>query len=212
MSGDYSNAARVVNWGTSIQTQDEEIILPGGSVSTAIYQRVPDSNDWAFNGDFCIEIFGAKFASDTAHYGLISHYQATGNQRSWSFNWDGSGSPDNFHLYLTTDGTATGSNYQEVISSAWTPTPDQPYNICAERASNTLRFYVDGSMLSSHALTIGAALFNSSQQLEIGLGFQKTSNPWAGRYKALRITRAARYANNGGYVVPTLPLPTHGSS
>lgn len=205
MSGDYSSANRVLSWlNGTITTQGEEVILPG---HTSNIITAPDSNDWAFAGDFCIELFGCKFTDNTSVHGLMSHYNGGGgiNQRSWAVMFDGANVPKRLRVLLSTDGTTAPDD----VTASWTPTVGTAYDICVERTGTTLRIYVDGVMIGSGTVS-GSALFNSTQALEIGLGFQKTSNPWSGRYKAIRVTKAARYSTNSSYVVPSLPLPAQG--
>lgn len=205
MSGDYSASNRIVTWRNTIRTQGEEIVFPGanGEVLT-----VPDSDDWAFAGEFCIELFGVKFDNNTAVHGLISSYNASGDQRSWALDFDGTVSPKQLRGRLSTDGTATGGAFTSLVGT-FNPTVGVAYDLCMERdASNVLRLYVDGIMIAS--TTFAGALFNSNQLLDIGQGSVQTASALAGRLKAVRITRAARYASDSGYAVPTLPLPTRG--
>jgi hypothetical protein len=206
MSGDYSASNRVVTWRNTILTQGEEIEFPGTNNEVL---TVPDSDDWAFTGEFCIELFGVKFDNNTAIHGLISSYNASGNQRSWALDFDGTASPNKqLRGRLSTDGTATGDAFVELVGT-FNPTAGVAYDLCMERdASNVFRLYVDGVMIAS--TTFAGALFNSNQLLDIGQGSVQTASALNGRLKAVRITRAARYASDSGYVVPALPLPTQG--
>lgn len=202
MSGDYSSANRVISYlSGTVTSQGEEIILPG---STTNHLTIPDSNDWAFAGDFCIELFGGKVTDNTLRHGLISHYNASGNQRSWGLDYRGDLSPKRFSCQLSGDGTAFTT-----IEGNADLTNNTSYDVCLERSGSTVRIYLDGSMIGSGSHSGG--LFNSNQLLDIGMGLAQTATPWIGRFKAVRITKAARYASDGGYSVPTLPLPTQGS-
>lgn len=202
MSGDYSNSQHVANW--SVSTQDEEIIFSG---ATASIIAVADHADWHFgSGDWTIELFGLKFDANTVGYGLLSAYNASGNQRAFACQYQGDESPKVFRLILSPDGSAAVN----IRSSEFVVTPGQAYDVCFERSGNTIRIYVDGTMI--HSETYSDAVKDSTQPLEIGRGFQKTSNTLAGRMKAIRITKGvARYASDGGYTVPSLPLPTQGA-
>jgi len=200
MSGDYSASNRVLSWiASTVTTQGEEIILPGSTTNNI---TAPDSNDWAFSGDFCIELFGMQITNNTLRHGLISHYNASGDQRSWGFDYRGDQSPKRFSAQFSTNGTAVAGTVEGNIDL----TNNTSYDVCIERAGTTVRIYVNGTMVGSG--TISGALFNSNQLLDIGMGIAQTATPWIGRFKAIRITRTSRYASDSGYVVPSLPLPT----
>lgn len=200
MSGDYSSFNRVVTYRSALTSQGEEYILVGNSTSPL---SVPDSNDWNFTGPFCLEIFGVKFNAQTGINGLFGHYSTTSNQRSLALDYEGT-TTDTLRAILSLDGGA--SVWQ--LAADFLPTVDQPYDICLERdGSNVVRMYIDGVMVASD--TLSGTLFNSNQAFFVGQS-STTSNVLNGRFKAARVTRAARYASDGGYTVPTLPLPVHG--
>jgi hypothetical protein len=202
MSGDYSTSNRVLSWlASTVTTQGEEIILPGSTTNNI---TVPDSGDWAFAGDFCIELFGLKITDNTLRHGIISQYNASGDQRSWGLDYRGDLSPKRFSSNFSTNGIAVAGTVEGNVDL----TNNTPYDVCLERDGTTVRIYVDGAMVGSG--TISGALFNSNQLLDIGMGIAQTATPWIGRFKAIRITRVSRYASDSGYVVPTLPLPTQG--
>lgn len=203
MSGDYSSANRILSWiASTITTQGEEVILPGSLTNNI---TVPDSDDWSFSGDFCIELFGLKVTNNAIRHGIISHYNASGNQRSWGLDYRGDLSPKRFSAQFSADGQAGTITTTEANIDL---TNNQAYDVCLERAGTTVRLYVNGAVVGT-GVTPGA-LFNSNQLLDIGVGIAQTSDPWIGRFKAIRITRVARYDSGSGYVVPALPLPTQG--
>lgn len=203
MAGDLSNSAHTLTWNGSVQTSGEEIILDGSSA----YLSSPDHANWQLDGDFTIEIFGAKFADDTVVQDFCSHYEQPGesNQRGWLFSFAGQESPKRLRFTLSTDGTSGTTTF---IDANWSPTLNQAYDVCVERSGTTLRFYVDGTFLSSD--TLSGTSFDSLADFRIGArGGASPSAFWNGRLKALRVTKGtARYATDTSYTVPTLPLPT----
>lgn len=199
MSGDLSNSAHVTTWLNSPTTQGEEILFASAS-SNAL--TIPDHANWTFTGDFTVELFGVKFADNTALRGLIAHYNATGNQRSWNFIYDGAAATDVLQVTLSGNGSTT-----TVITANFTPTVNQAYNLCFERSGSTVRIYVDGTMIGSG--TFAGSVFESTADMRVGASASASASLHNGRMKAVRITKGvARYATNGSYTVPTLPLPT----
>ena len=164
---------------------------------------LPDSAGFTPADDFTIEIFGVEFAG-LASSCLISHWNAFNpfaNQRSWLIQYTGTA----LQFAASINGQSTTVT---VISYAWTPTPNQPYDIAVDRGGNTVRLYVDGAMVASG--TISGALHNCSDVLVVGA--QRAGNAiqsiFPGLARALRLTNGtARYATDTSYVVPGLPLP-----
>lgn len=199
MSGDYGPGNRIIDWRNTVQTQGEEIIFPG---VTSAYISAPDSNDWNFD-DFTIELFGVKVDSATILHAFCGHYLSGSNQRSFAFAWNGAASPKQFELLFST----TGGSGPTQLDYDFDLTAGVAYDICFERSGSDVRVYVDGTMVIG-AQTFAGTLFNSTQLLTFGQ--YNSSQDWLGRVKAIRVTRIARYASDGGYIVPTLPLPTQG--
>jgi hypothetical protein len=159
------------------------------------------SSHFAFAGDFTLEIFDAIFAS-LASGVLLANWNASlpfSNQRSWLINYSGT----ELQFFGSTNGSGSTA-----ISYTWSPTLATPYQIAIDRSGSTVRIYVDGTMVASGtiagALHASTTTFLTIGQNSSGSGF---TTPWGGSAKALRITGAARYATNGSYTVPSLPLP-----
>lgn len=204
MSGDYSTSNHTVSIeGTTanfVQMQGEEYVFPGNA---AAILAIADSANWTFDSDFTVEIFGLKMtAATTTRYGILGHYNATGNLRSWAIDYRSDLSPKRFSTQISNDGTAFTT-----IEGNYDAADNVAYDLCLERSGSAVRLYLDGAMIGSG--THAGSLFNSTTTMKIGLGLALSSNPLAGRIKAVRITKGvARYANDAGYTVPTLPLPT----
>lgn len=201
MPGDYSNSNHTAEWFDDPATQGSEIILE----ETLIVLQ--DSDDWLFDGDFTVECFGVKFSTVSSERPIITQWQPAAGGRSWRIDWN-QGTPNLLRAFISSDGSAS-----TMLSEEFTPTVDQAYDFAIDRSGSTFRLYRDGSMVdsASHA----GSLHNSPARLIIG----GQENPAGsidsiridGRIKAVRITKGtARYADDGGYTVPDLPLPTEG--
>jgi hypothetical protein len=207
-TSDISPVARTLTFGSSVSFAGNEIVLPGSTNSSGSgVITAPDAADLTFAGDFTIEIFGAKIATPTAQNELVSQWRTATASRSWQVAYQGNLTPDTIGIYLSSDGTTNQFN-----EGTFTPVANAAHDLCFERSGNTVRVYVDGSMLASE--TYSSTLKNSPARLIIG-GIEASTGVvdpagggWNGRFKELRITKAARYANDSGYTVPSLPLPT----
>lgn len=162
-----------------------------------------DSADWNLPGDFTIEVFGVKFDSVGADTPIVAH--SSPSDKSWNFYF--SSSTPGLQFLISTDGT----NWALLTVISWSPTAGTAYDLCVERSGSTIRFYVDGSMIGS--LTSSLVPHDAAQQVTVGYtndnsGVLNTASYFGGSMKALRITKVARYASDGGYTVPSLPLPT----
>ena len=173
---------------------------PAAKVARYIY--FPDSADFTPAGDLTIELFGVKFPTLAAAV-LINHYNAyspLSNQRSWLLQYAGA------QLQFACSADGSGLTF---IGYAWTPTLNQPYDLAVDRSGGTVRIYVDGTRVTSGVKN--GSLFNSSDGLVIGAGRHGDgfANPFGGSALAVRLTNGvARYATDGSYLVPSLPLPT----
>jgi hypothetical protein len=160
------------------------------------------ASHFAFAGDFTLEVFKAKWADTSAAYTLLSNYNSSNpfaNQRSWDITHTGSV----LQAILSTNGSTN-----TVIQHTWTPTVGVEYDIAVDRSGSTVRLYIDGTMVASG--TVAGGLWASTTPY-LSLGQRSNGSGvvqvWTGQAKAVRITDAARYATNGSYTVPSLPLP-----
>lgn len=160
---------------------------------------IPDAADFTPSGDFTLELFKLKFASNATAV-LYSHYNATGNQRSLLVQFVTASS---LQIVMSSDGS-TGTT--TTITYTWSPTNGVEYDVAFDRSGSAVRIYVDGTMVQSG--TKAGALHNTTANLVIGAD-NALGNVFGGSCKAVRFTNGvARYATNGSYTVPTLPLPT----
>lgn len=203
-TADVSPVARTLTWGASVTETGDKLNLPGTSVGVI---TAPDAADLTLAGDFTIEIFGAEFDTPTALHKMISKWRAAAGQRGWQVAYQGDLTPDQLGIYLSTDGTANQFN-----EASWTPAAATPYNLCFERSSNDVRVYVNGTMLSKETYSAGAVRDNAARMIigttEDAAGAISTTGMWDGRFKEIRVTANDRYANDAGYSVPSIPLPT----
>jgi hypothetical protein len=189
------------NGNAQIQSNKLELDGSGDYVSSA------DSTVWQITSlPYTIELFGVEFDTNTSTMTLIAQWTGTSHSnQSFRFDYRGDLTPDILRILgYTTAGTPV---FFFDDSSAWTPTVGTAYDICIERSGTTLRFYINGTMLSS--TTQSEAFRDASAQLLIGASKDTGSASLFldGRMKAVRFTNGkALYANDGGYTVPSLPL------
>jgi hypothetical protein len=156
----------------------------------------PDSADWCFGtGQFTVEFWiYLSTAPGTTNRGMISQWQ-TGSV-GWYF---GQGNSGQLIFLWSTTGADT-----PLIGAAWTKTTGVWTHIAADRdASNVLRIYQDGVVLTSSTVT--ANFFDSTKPLEIGNN-NTVASLLPGFMDEIRITKGvARYA--GAFTPPTLEFP-----
>lgn len=191
--------ALTANGNAQIQSNKLELDGTGDFVSAA------DSDHWGLGAQsYTIELFDIEFDANNVIMSLISHWTgAAATNQAWRFDYRGDLSPD----ILRPLGITSGGSFFFDDSSAWTPTVATPYDLCFERDGTTLRFYVDGTMLSS--TTQSETFRNPSALMTIGCNLQNGTGMdfLNGRMAAVRTTLGkALYATNTSYTVPSLPL------
>lgn len=168
------------------------------SGSSPYAQVETPSNDFAFASDFTVELFGLEFISIEDPGTFISF---GGGSPQWG--WYILLNSGNLEFAYSMNGSSINA-----INAAWSPSLATKYDICVDRSGTTTRMYLDGSVHASG--TISGAFHASTSPLLIGR--LTTGSTFADGHihlDAVRITDGvARYANSGGYTVPTLPLPT----
>lgn len=166
-----------------------------------------DSGDWTPGTaePFTIEAW-ARFASfPTAETGcaIVSHFNSTGNQRSWSFDLINTTSPQLLRFLYSLN----GSTSTQVLGD-WIPSANTWYHLAVTRqADGTIMLFADGVVLTTNAGTT-AALHDSSDLLRIGLINTTTPNRYwmDGWIDELRITKGvARYT--GSFTPPVAAFP-----
>lgn len=187
-----------------------EAVFPG---STADMLTTPDSNDWNFGNEFCIELFGVRIPSlPGATAALLSHWNAFtpfANNRSWALWLDADGQ---LRFALSTNGQSGGIGVWTSGSTITAGTYDLRFERWNDAGTLRGNFYVNGSRLGSQQVMAGT-VFNATGSLAIGTDNPNATtasnrNPFTGGMKVVRLTNAARNPGAASYQVPTLPLPT----
>lgn len=156
----------------------------------------PNSADFEFgSGNFTVEMWiypsllsGVRFlASVWINAGNLSWVLYTnGSQLAWN---------------TSEDGTANNSDMSggTLSSSVWS-------HVAVDYDGSKYRLYVNGSMVGSFSTP--RTLFNSPDTLGIGGASSNSGAAFFGYIDELRITKGvARYANDGGFSVPTVAFP-----
>jgi hypothetical protein len=205
---DLSNSGHALTFVNQAQIDTAQSLFGGSSLLLDGNQdrvTAPDSADWGFAaGDWTLEQFFRpnSFAAETDQV-LLSHYSATGNQRSWIWRI----SATVMEFVYSVDGTATVT-----ISGAFTFSTGTWYYGAAKRSGTSLILYAAAAAdPTTTVVQTGAvaadSLFNSTTTLRIGSvssgGIE--DQEFAGWMNQTRITKGvARNVSN----VPTAPFPT----
>lgn len=191
----------------SVQIVDGEAVFSGGNND---FITSPDSDDWTFGDEFCIELFGVRM--DTPRSGsqcMISHYNSftpMSSHRSWFVAIESDGS---LRLVLSHN----GSGVSQYLSTPMPLTGEFDIRIERWNDAGILRgaFYANGLRLGDPQ-TMPINLYNTTGLFAIGSNNPNSSvggrEVFHGGMKAVRLTRAARNPGASSYTVPTLPLPT----
>lgn len=201
-----SNVANAPNCGTKDLSSYSRIVSNSGSAvfssavakfgsyslavlgSSAATLTAPDSNDWAFAGQFTIRCH-VYFTSSVTTAAMVAQWG--GSQLSWWLGYN-SGSINFWWSLNGTSGVFT-------LTASWTPSLNTQYQIAVDRdASSVIRLYVDGVVKAS--ATMSSTLFNSSLPLAIGFD-GGAGDPFPGYIDAVEVSDTARYA--GAFTPPT---------
>lgn len=163
-----------------------------------------DSAQFAFgSGAFTIECWAYFDTSPTVgrHY-LVDQFNEFDNQRSWALLVNAG----NLQLMLSTDGTAEASK----ASGAWSPTLHTWYHVAGDFDGTTYRTYVDGVLKASStgAVTLNnaSAVVHFARRRAIG-GGSTEYGVFRGYIDEVRVSKAAAYASDTGFVPPTAAFP-----
>lgn len=147
--------------------------------------------------DFCVEAWIRFNGAPAGQQAIASHYNATGAQRAWGFYWVS----NTLNLLTNNTGGTTPGNVT-TTSSTWTPSGNTWYHVAVTRESNTVRFFVDGALISSHTLTSG--IFNTNADFIIGrFAGGSDFNGWIDDFRFT--VGNARYT--AAFTAPTGPFP-----
>lgn len=175
------------------------------------YCTAADHADWSLGtSPFTIEGFIRLAGLNTGERGacLASHYNNSGNQRSWGLYYDNNGGPHQLSFIRSANGSAATT-----LSGSWpgaAPALATWYHVAVDRdALNILRIYVDGVVVASE--DIGSFAFHDSTdglsigRLNTSSGYRRFLSGWL---DALRLTKGvARYG--GAFNPPQGPYSAY---
>lgn len=164
---------------------------------TGDWLAVPDSNHWAFTGDFTIESWVYPTSLGTERIIISQWFGGTTANTAFTIDFQ---STNKVRAIFSSGGTMS------TINSSSTFTANNWYHIAAVRSGSIITLYVNG--ISEGTVTQAGAINNIAQSLFIGaLNNQGTiASPFVGYIDDLRITKGvARYTAN--FTPPTAALP-----
>lgn len=154
------------------------------------FVQVPDNAGFAYgNGDFTMECWWMPIVGG-------NHY-IMGQGSAGGFVWNG--------LMVESGLLQFGNRDFSNPQTAFSPTANQWYLLCVERASTVIRLYIDGVM--GVKATVGTtALTDATDPFRVGEFFPGFGTN--ARIDEVRVTKGvARYNSDGGYAVPTAAYP-----
>ena len=145
---------------------------------------IPDSDRWAFKGDFSIETW-VNFSSFCAQWwtcAIVAQDEGGGSTNKWIFTYDNGGKTMIFHINSTSGGGPA------LTSNSFTPQTGIWYHITVTRSGNNYTFYINGNQWGTTTNTY--TIPNANTTLKIGLG--EGSPPFNGLIDEVRISNIAR--------------------
>jgi hypothetical protein len=162
---DSSPSPKTVTATGSAQVSTAQSRFGGGSAAldgTGDYLSVADHADWHFGaGPFTVECWARFTVASDADFCLIGQWGDTGSaaDSSWVL-WCAGGS-------LNFKSVTAGTGVYVDVQNAFAPATGQWYHIAADRdASNVLRIYVDGAVVSSG--TNASTFADATSPLRVG--------------------------------------------
>jgi len=152
----------------------------------------PDSADWDFGtGDFTIEVFARR--PNTTAKPIICIGDAYTNGSGLQLQWDTS------ELDIERAGGFISSSAVTMDANTW-------HHLAISRASGTVYFGVNGTIVSSSTLSHSFSP-STGNNAKFAFGDNRLDNVLTGYMDQMRITKGVgRYT--GTYTVPTEPFPT----
>lgn len=168
------------------------------SSSSASRGTVAHSADFIFDGAFTIELWQYCNGTGGVRAGVLSKYETTGDEKSWSIELDSS---SHYKVLLSTDGSTDDYSFTTTGTygdSTWR-------HICLERDdADTVRFYIDGVVMDS--VTLSGSLYNNASTAMEVCGVDGGNANAGDRVDEIRITKGyARYG--GAFTPPTEAFP-----
>ncbi|RLP22273.1 hypothetical protein D8676_25385 [Mesorhizobium sp. YM1C-6-2] len=174
----------------------------GGSLlldGTGDYVALPDSDDWNVgSAAFTIETW-VRFNSLATANAILSQSGGTSGSRGFILDLSSSG-------VLKFGWRSTVPSNPELPSSSGVMTTGQWYHVAVDRSGNTLRLYVNGTMVAKDT---GWTTTQANIAETFRFGAQGAAgNALNGWLDEVRITKGvARYASDAGYTVPAAAFP-----
>jgi hypothetical protein len=181
---DVSSFARAATRAGNVKIDSAQFVFGGTSAffdGTGDAVTYPDSNDWAFSGDFTLEARIRPTTSLAAVRTIMN--QGTGSNR-WQFRLETTGAMTYFEIV----GGVTTVNF---ASAGGLFTIDTWYHVAVTRQGNVFRMYRNGVQIATATVTV--ALTNFASVLAIGCQSDVTSEPFLGWIDEARISKIARY-------------------
>jgi hypothetical protein len=168
------------------------------------YVSTPDSSAFDLAAvDWTIEswVYLNSLPSSTARYTILGQWNSGTNQLSYIAQvYNNSGTMQLEFVYTANGSTATSVqvNATAVVANSW-------IHIAFVRDGSRLKFFVNGSEVTTSSNTISATIYNSSGNIEIGRNSSAATNYINGYLSNLRLVKGtAVYTSN--FTPSTTPL------
>jgi hypothetical protein len=168
------------------------------------YVSTPDSSAFDLAAvDWTIEswVYLNSLPSSTLRYTILGQWNSGANQLSYITQlYNNSGTMQLEFVYTANGSTATSVqvNATAVVANSW-------IHIAFVRDGSRLKFFVNGSEVTTSSNTISATIYNSSGNIEIGRNASATTNYINGYLSNLRLVKGtAVYTSN--FTPSTTPL------
>jgi hypothetical protein len=167
------------------------------------YIAVSDNAAFEFgSGDYTLECMARHTVNNAVHH-FVSHWETTGNVRSWAWRYRGDAATDIDDVARSSNGSSSAAT---VSGGAFTPVVDTWYHRAACRNGANTRIFADGVQKGSTDTT-NVNFFDGTAPLMIGAIGGGGATQFMGGYLAeVRITKGvARYT--AGFTPPSAAFP-----
>ena len=155
-------------------------------VSASIYTG--DSDDLEFGSGAFTEEAWIRFNATTGEQGIFSKFDGALRGHVIRYSASNGGIRAVF-------GSASGA--YDAINASWSPSTGAWYHFAVSRSGNTVRIFVDGSVIGTLTLANAAAIGGNSEFFVLGFAQTVTDSEFNGWMDDVRITKGvARYTAN----------------
>lgn len=182
-SSSYARTVTRTGSSASITTSVFKFVASGAFSGDAL--TTPDSNDWAFSGDFTID-FWVRLTSTGTEYELIGHGTAS-PQTGYVMAISATG-----ELFFRVFNA--GSSLLNLRSAASSFSAATWYHVAVQRSGTVFSLFKDGVSVATATATV--AIPNVAATLTIGRADVISSSILSGHMDELRISNVARYSGN----------------